>query len=826
MAFKKEQVKNIALDLLQNLLLNRFGGKGSGFSRPSGPPIRASRPFYKIECWIADLDLSLALHKIQIVNSVACAYPNFFLEFLLESKDYIVERIYGEDNLILSITVTDSQLNEIESNTFELIIIDIKSDLSPKNETDQPYQYSGNILKMVCLVKEPFNIMSTPVNMIIEPKSAGTGSQSKPLGKFGAAINKFTGFLDSFGNKIQDTLGAMMGAATNLTGSFSAISNEISTLSNNMNNLTGGAEQLLTVFSGAVPSEVMDSVTEISDGIQVANNLFLNISASAQAVGVEVSNIYSFTNNLTSGNTIDINGNPDILLNSVEKISSMNSNTSNLYIDFGNDAQTLNTSIEFINSKIDDTKNSILQLINDGDTTDYTAQLNELDSLKLINIDVLTSNENVSDKINKSLNTLNTFINMTELSKQKFSNITYNITDYDGVAPISTLDIKKLQVQNNAIQSIINSIDLNTLNKISVPLLLSETVRNNSTQFDGGAGNISNFTTNISTTLNSNLNIDINSAFNLDPTGIFGAGLSGNNPFTSITSAFSGGSGTSKFADKSPLDYATRLVQNFLPGIKYTINGKNKNDDKLEQITIPPLTFYGAIKYLNDMYSIFKGPMFSFCRWEDNTYCLWDLSKAIELPEDYTVEFITYGQDANKILNKSQQNRFITYNQLNVINAGNKAIGSQSHSQIFIKKDLHQFSKIIETNVEDLSSDSAADQDKKITFSQEFKNRKRVYSKGITGGPKNSNHYQLKNKIINSISNSCKVSFELNGDSTPITRLCRIGGAIKLNCHVPEYVQYGGKYVVSSSVISIKRTQQMRYSFKCLINCFRGNVEV
>ncbi len=831
MAFGKEQIKNIALELLKDLL----GGssKSSGGGRPNPPPGRAHRPYYTVECWMGDVDLSLRLHKILLINSIMSVYPVFFLEFMIDDKDYSTEKIYGQDTMTLHIALTSEDNTPIEDNKFELLVVDIKTPMSTKPGETNPSQPTENIIKMIALIKQPFTMMTTPVNMIIEPKASGTGSQKKSSsGTFGqSSRSSASGLTDAFGNGMSGSMGQLFNGSDNLLKNFTTTLQKFQTLGGTMDEFMPAMTDLLNTSTGVVPDDILTQINNAFDSADAFNDAHTNLHTQATSMYTVSSDINTVTKKLNSGQ-IDIAGNPANIFNSLEQVRDKFESREELNDSFTTQSSNLAVNAVELKNLIFDISGSIRLSIDHGDETDYTESLTKLEIAQNL---VTTVNSDTSHLTVSALRSGASFNEFTVIAKDtqlKASDISYNIPDFSPSPPTIDLEYrKKLEAQQKVLNSVTNSLGSTNINKFSTPLLMSEIIKVDPLKQVGSNADdvIGSFTSNSGNGsgfagLGSG-NLNFQNIFS-GPTSLFGSGMSGNNPFASISSN-SQSTGTSGNSEKTPFDYAQQIVEKFLKNSNNNLVKQNNNEDKLEQITIPPRTFCGAIRYLNNMYSIFKGPMFSYCRWENNTYCLWDLSKAINNPEDYTIEFLAVGEDSNNIYQKAKQDNtlYFTYNPINIVNRGNKNIAAHSHSQIFVKKDLHQFVNIVESNVDDLSDESAADTQKQITYNDAFKDRKRIYSRGVTGGPKQSDDGQLKNKIINYISSSSRIWFELSGYNIPITKLSRIGGSIKLNPHVPDYIPYGGKYVVSGSVIKIHRDESMTYKAGVLVYAFRANVE-
>lgn len=277
---------------------------------------------------------------------------------------------------------------------------------------------------------------------------------------------------------------------------------------------------------------------------------------------------------------------------------------------------------------------------------------------------------------------------------------------------------------------------------------------------------------------------------------------------------------------KLPIDVIEYLYKKFIKGTNNQIVRENINDTELFQVQIPAMSFISAIKYLDDHYGIFNGPLFTQCRTEDNTFCLWDLSKAINNEPDYEVNFLALGQDAKKQYDDSygSNSSFYTYNQLNTVSKGSLSVMKNGYKQLVITKPETSFYNILSTDMKKVAeSSSPGSPEQELQIDASLKSNTSVNYKNVLGG--NNTEAFLNSKLGKFISNSSMFYFDLSGHNIQLMKLLRVGGCILLNPYISEYIPFQGKYICNSSVISLSKSKSMKFDCNIRIVCSRLNVD-
>ena len=275
-----------------------------------------------------------------------------------------------------------------------------------------------------------------------------------------------------------------------------------------------------------------------------------------------------------------------------------------------------------------------------------------------------------------------------------------------------------------------------------------------------------------------------------------------------------------------PLSVTLDLVNNFLKDIKTNIDFSNKNNTEIDQIVIPPRSFIGAIRYLNDRYGIYKGPLFIYCDLE-NTLNMWDLSKATDRPILYTVDFLARGLDDTQVMMRSSETdkNFYTYQPIKVKNKTNTSLMNNGYEHIITKSPRNKFFENIKMNLDEIVQDFSISSRPEIICNDVAKKKKTVHSIGVNGTSEDEDNAFITSKLSQFINSASMFSFKLKGTKLPIKNLSKVGGCIQFIPHVTEYLPYSGKYIVASSVIVISREKSEHYICDVEVTCFRESLE-
>ena len=153
-------------------------------------------------------------------------------------------------------------------------------------------------------------------------------------------------------------------------------------------------------------------------------------------------------------------------------------------------------------------------------------------------------------------------------------------------------------------------------------------------------------------------------------------------------------------SNKTPFEIVGAVKSKFLQGINEYIIPANSNPDKMWQFLVPPMNFIDSVRYVDGAdkevsaefgpgVGIYKGPAFYHCRWEENTFCMWDLKNAIQSkPEDYKVYLLNEGSKDHDIFVKSgiDDKAYHTYAQVRSVHRANQDLIQNAFYNNFLSK--------------------------------------------------------------------------------------------------------------------------------------------
>ena len=288
----------------------------------------------------------------------------------------------------------------------------------------------------------------------------------------------------------------------------------------------------------------------------------------------------------------------------------------------------------------------------------------------------------------------------------------------------------------------------------------------------------------------------------------------------------------------TPVEIVESIVAESLPGLNANIIKDNENPEKIFQFMIPPMTFMDVIRYIDGTdpetvskygsgLGMFNGPMFFQCRWEEDMFCLWDLSTIIKEPPQYTVYHMAAGADDKEIMKEVAEaagdDKFYTHSDLDSKFSGSQDVASSAYKTKFLTKPLDSFSNWVEVDTEDvLKSGGVGDGTREVALPEEVKGRIEYKTTGEVGNGYSDVVY--KSKMAKKFSQGFKISFTVDR-RIKITKLARVGIPMELKPQVMEYEAIQGKFIVSSSHIVFSKPGGQSWMCAAKIEAFRGNVK-
>lgn len=286
---------------------------------------------------------------------------------------------------------------------------------------------------------------------------------------------------------------------------------------------------------------------------------------------------------------------------------------------------------------------------------------------------------------------------------------------------------------------------------------------------------------------------------------------------------------------KNPIEMVEDLISTFLPSMKTEIKKENINKEQITQFIVPPMTFMNAMRYIDGTdsniqnkfgngLSIFKGPMFFQCRFDEDTFGLWDLSKIIKMGPEYTIHHLTAGGNDSDIMKNSglDGNEYYTSDPIKCINRGTQDLIKSSYEINYLSKPIDTLYKWHNFNIKDVFSESSINDGTDIYYHDVIKDRKEYHSFAEVGYEYSDVLY--KNRIAKKLSGMSEIQFSMNRNLI-LTKLAKVGIPIKIEPHTDAYIDFRGKYIVSGSKIQIDRSDSDSWVCVSTIRALRGNLK-
>jgi hypothetical protein len=264
-------------------------------------------------------------------------------------------------------------------------------------------------------------------------------------------------------------------------------------------------------------------------------------------------------------------------------------------------------------------------------------------------------------------------------------------------------------------------------------------------------------------------------------------------------------------------DVITSLASDVGASVVYDTD--DRNTDPIEQLCIPPTTFYKIIKeynrnnsdvfdgYLDQRFGLFSGTPGVFCQYDNKVY-IKNLSRKLQKNQTFTVYQLAGGTDSKlteKIYDDSLDgNVFYTYDTIKTDYAGNSRFADVGYEINQIVKPKNSIVSILNKNLDTIAQNSSLLYSKynKSLFLDDVVKRKKYYSED-TGNESYFTQFDSRYGRLVSAMSTISLNLERN---LPLLNLIEIGECVKFKPLTIEYQDFEGKYILWSSVINLQRS--------------------
>lgn len=126
---------------------------------------------YDIELNISGNDYSNYLNGVTIATSIINPYQVVILSIGINTSDIILNKLYGQESIKLTIRLLQKNGTVLEETLFDLIIVTSNFDMVNDATLSLVKETMGRLnFNIVCVTKDPFKLMTTTVNKIFKGK--------------------------------------------------------------------------------------------------------------------------------------------------------------------------------------------------------------------------------------------------------------------------------------------------------------------------------------------------------------------------------------------------------------------------------------------------------------------------------------------------------------------------------------------------------------------------------------------------------------------------------------------------------------------------------
>lgn len=247
-----------------------------------------------------------------------------------------------------------------------------------------------------------------------------------------------------------------------------------------------------------------------------------------------------------------------------------------------------------------------------------------------------------------------------------------------------------------------------------------------------------------------------------------------------------------------------------------------ENTEVIEQVVIPPTTFYNTIRYLDDYYGLFKGVSnLGFCQYDNKLY-IQNLTTRMNKNQTFTVTKLASDADnTNETIDQaSDENWFITVGQIQTSYSGSAQFTNAGKN---IKHIVHPDNKlydVIEQNLEDVCSEYGANAKPMEVNLDPNINEREVYVINHSGD--NDSDVYANVQAARQIIGMSEVRVGIR-DSIYLLHLVNVGEPVKLKTTTEGEQNLSGKYLLKSSDIVFDRSRNNVWSAATIITLMRTN---
>ena len=278
----------------------------------------------------------------------------------------------------------------------------------------------------------------------------------------------------------------------------------------------------------------------------------------------------------------------------------------------------------------------------------------------------------------------------------------------------------------------------------------------------------------------------------------------------------------------------TQLASDVGATVTYDTDGQNK--ESIDQICIPPTTFYKVVKehtrndpdvfdgYLDQRFGLFDGVPGVFCQYDNKVYIM-NLTSNLKKDQAFTIYELSGMRDekeTERIMKESLDGKvFYTYTTIETDYSGNAKFAKLATSLKHLVRPNDTITATVEQELETVAKDYSllylAQSTSPNLNIDPAVNRTRYYNED-TGF--NINPTLFNSRYSRTIADLSTISMSIERN-LPVLNLIEVGKCVKFKPKTLEYADLEGKYILWSSEINLSRPADWQATAR--INLVRTN---
>ncbi len=263
------------------------------------------------------------------------------------------------------------------------------------------------------------------------------------------------------------------------------------------------------------------------------------------------------------------------------------------------------------------------------------------------------------------------------------------------------------------------------------------------------------------------------------------------------------------FRNESVLNIITRLYQKYNSGYgTIEIDNGKINSDVIDQILIPSMSFYQAIKYIDDNFGIYDGCPIVFSDHLGNIK-IKNLSNIIKQKQSFIIYHLGIGEDNTTFIenlsSKKEYEYMYTYTAVSSGYNGNSMFSYMAPNIMNISKPKNKLYKKIEKNITDSFKNLGLISGNDETYLNPYIINDRRINVYNDTGQDDSDHF-INSFLAKNLSELSPLTLQVERNII-LSKALLIGTCVKFSSRTKDFGSLSGNYILKSTEVNLRRQQ-------------------